>query len=208
MRYLRDLSRFFAPKTDFYALLIAQAHITVKGMEALEIWLGEGAGERCQAVRDLEHRGDEQKSDLQMRLVESFITPFDREDIYDLSVRLDEVLNSAKNVAREVEALNFCPRDEVLSEMAMTLVEGARCLYNAVSRLKNDLVEASLQADLARKSETRFEKVYRRGMRELFESNDTKTILRTVEVYRALDDAARRIDMVAEKLHHIIVKLT
>ena len=108
----------------FFQLLKEQASTTLKGIEALEIWLSAGASERCQVVRDLEHQADEQKLILQKRLVESFVTPVDREDLYDLSVRLDEVINAAKNAAREVEALNFCPRDDYLAEMSRTLKEG------------------------------------------------------------------------------------
>lgn len=202
------VARFFAPRIDFYALLVAQADTTLRGVEGLETWLSTGAAERCQVVRDLEHHGDELKASLQSKLAESFVTPFDREDIYDLSVRLDEVLNSAKNSAREVEALNYCPRDSSLSEMARNLVEGSRCLYNSFRNLNVNLEEASAQAKLARKSENRFEKVYRQAMRELFELNDFKTILRTLEVYRTMVQTASRIDMVAEKLHHVIVKIS
>ncbi|MBN8659951.1 MAG: DUF47 family protein [Candidatus Melainabacteria bacterium] len=197
----------FEPRVDFFALLEAQAATTVKGIEALEVWLSGGAYDRCQQVRDFEHQADEQKLVLQKKLVESFVTPLDREDLYDLSVRLDEVINAAKNAAREVEALNYCPRDETLPEMARTLKEGARCLFNSFANLKNNQEEAAAQAALARKAENRFEKIYRQGMRDLFETNDFKTILRTVEVYRTLVTAAQRIDSVAEKLHHVIVKM-
>lgn len=201
-------ARFRDTDTDFYALLVAQSLTTLKGIEALEEWLTHGASERCQIVRDLEHEADEQKAELQRRLVESFVTPFDREDIYDLSVRLDEVINAAKTTAREVEALNYCPRDDRLAEMARTLVEGSRCLHNAFSQLSTNLTEAAAQAALARKSENRMEKIYRMGMRELFELNDFKTILRTVEVYRTMVNAAQRMDVVAEKLHHVIIKIS
>ncbi|CAN5413725.1 DUF47 family protein [soil metagenome] len=204
----QSVAKFFSPRIDFYALLITQADTTLKGVEGLEAWLSTGAYQRCQVVRDFEHQGDEIKASLQRKLAESFITPFDREDIYDLSVRLDEVLNSAKNSAREVEALNYCPRDSSLAEMARNLVEGSRCLYNSFRNLNVNLVEASAQANLARKSENRFEKVYRQAMRELFELNDFKTILRTLEVYRTMVQTATRIDMVAEKLHHVIVKIS
>lgn len=208
MNFLSNLVKIFEPKVDFYLLLVTQAQTTLKGVEALEQWLSSGAGDRCQIVRDLEHLADEQKLELQRQLAASFVTPFDREDIYDLSVRLDEVINAAKNTAREVEALNYCPQDDTLSEMARTLLEGARCLYNSISQLNGNLAEAAQQAALARKAENRFEKIYRQGMRELFAINDLKTILRTVEVYRTMVNAAHRIDVVAEKLHHIIIKIT
>lgn len=204
---LNWFSRLFQPKVNFYKLLGAQAKTTSEGMEALREWIEKGASDRCQPVRDLEHRADQQKLLLQKQLSNSFITPFDREDIYDLSTQLDEVINAAKTTAREIEALNYCPFDPTLSEMAKILCEGARCLLRAFENLDTNLGEASKQAKLARKAENRFEKVYRIGMRELFEMNDVKTILRTVEVYRAMITAAHRIDVVGEKLDHVIIKL-
>lgn len=201
------LKRMLQPRINFYALLSEQARTTAEGMEALGDWIEKGAIDRCQLVRDLEHRADQQKLLLQKQLANSFITPFDREDIYDLSTQLDEVINAAKSTVREIEALNYCPFDPRLGEMAKILSEGSRCLLRAFENLGNNLDEASQQAKLARKSENRFEKVYRVGMQELFEMNDVKTILRTVEVYRAMVNAAQRIDMVGEKLDHVIIKM-
>jgi len=202
-------SKVFEPQTDFYKILIDQATMTLHGLEALEGWILQGADERCQTVRDFENKADEIKQDLQRRLVESFVTPFDREDIYDLSTRLDEIINSAKATAREIEAFTLSPEDAYMTEMARTLVEGARCLVNSFTTLKErDFFEAEVQASLARKSENRLSKLYRQAMRELFSINDLKRIMRTVEVYRSFVTAAEHIDRVGAKLQHVIIKIS
>lgn len=200
--------RVFEPPIDFYALLAAQAAKTLEGMEALNAWLDDGAEERCQLVRDLEKQADELKLDLERKLVQSFVTPFDREEIYDLSGRLDEVINAAKAVVREIEALEVDPDDSFLRPMAEVLVEGARCLQLAFAALKHNPREASDQAVLARKSENRFGKIYRQAMRQLFTVDDFKKILKTREVYRYMLQGAERIDVVGEKLLHVIVKIS
>ncbi len=202
-------SRLFEPQTDFYKILIDQATVTLNGLEALECWLIEGASERCQTVRDLESKADDIKLELQRKLVESFVTPFDREDIYDLSTRLDEIINAAKATAREIEAFSISPEDAYMNEMARTLVEGARCLVNSFTTLKDkNFPEAEEQARLARKSENRLSKVYRQAMRELFSINDLKKIMRTVEVYRSFVLASEHIDRVGAKLQHVIIKIS
>jgi len=202
-------SKVFEPQTDFYKILIDQATMTLHGLEALECWINDGADERCQTVRDFESKADEIKLDLQKRLADSFVTPFDREDIYDLSTRLDEIINSAKGTAREIEAFTMNPEDAYMTEMARTLVEGARCLVNAFTTLREkNFSEAEVQASLARKSENRLSKVYRQAMRELFSINDLKKIMRTVEVYRSFVVAAEHIDRVGAKLQHVIVKIS
>lgn len=200
--------RIFAPPVDFYELLNKQAAKTLEGMEALQEWISNGAGERGQTVRDLEREADELKLDLERKLVDSFITPLDREDIYDLSARLDEVINAAKATVREMEALEITAAVPYLLEMSQILVEGTRCLALSFAALRNDPGEASQQAFLSRKSENRFTKVYRQAMRQLFTLDDCKEILKVREVYRTMVLAAERIDVVGEKLLHVIVKIS
>jgi uncharacterized protein Yka (UPF0111/DUF47 family) len=201
-------ARLFEPRIDFYALLNRQAATTVAGMSALEEWINKGANERCQLVRDLEKEADDQRLDLERKLVDAFITPFDREDIYDVSAKLDEVINSAKAAVREIEALSLPPTVEVVQEMAQTLVEGTRCLAQSIQHLAGSLSEAAEQATLARKSENRFARIYRLAMHELYNSDDVKTILKTREVYKAMQVGSERIDALGEKLLHVIVKIS
>ncbi|MBI4534411.1 MAG: DUF47 family protein [Candidatus Melainabacteria bacterium] len=202
------LGRILEPSTDFYGMLNRQAAKTLEGLEALDAWIGDGAEERCQTVRDLERQADELKLDLERRLVESFVTPLDREDIYDLSARMDEIINAAKSTVREIEALEISADDLYLREMSQVLVEGTRCVVQSFSWLKGDPKEASNQAFLVRKSENRFTKIYRQAMRQLFMLDDFKKVLRTREVYRSMLACAERIDIVGEKLLHVIVKIS
>ncbi len=188
-------------------MLTEQASITLEGMEALEKWIEEGADGRCQTVRDLEHKADKHKLRLESALVATLITPIDREDIYDLSHRLDEVINCAKRTVREMEALEVRPEGTVLHKMAGTLVEGSRSLLISFTNLASDLSEAANQASLARKADSKLEKIYRRAMQELFQSDDVKDIMRKGEVYRTMIIAGHRIDVVGEKLSHVIVKM-
>jgi len=201
-------NRIFEPRYDFYAMLICHAEKVLAGMEAFEQWIASGAKERCQKVRDLEKEADELKLDIEKKLNEAFVTPFDREDIYDLAVRLDEVINAAKAAVREIEAMEVKVEGPVIKEMVNTLVEGTRCLLHSFRNLVGNVQEAANQATLARKSENRFSRTYRAAMRELFLHDDFKVVMKTREVYRTLIHASERIDGVGEKLLHIIVKIT
>jgi hypothetical protein len=201
-------SRLFEPRINFYQLLCGHAMKVLAGMEALEQWCESGARERCQTVRDLENEADELKLDLEKKLVEAFVTPFDREDIYDLAYSLDEIINAAKAVVREMEALQVHYDGSLMREMVSTLVEGTRCLKRSFETLEDDLQEAANQATLARKSDNRFSRTYRAAMRELFSLDDFKIVLKTREIYRSLLVASERIDAVGEKLLHIIVKIS
>ncbi len=201
--------RIFEPTIDFYALLVNQADKTLEGMGAMQDWLLDGGFHRCQHVRDLEDAADDLKIDLEKKLVDSFVTPFDREDIFELSATLDEVINAAKSIVREVEAFEVLPQQNPeLLDMAELLVHGTKSLRDSIASLRSDLKEAQSQALLARKAENRFAKLYRRSMQELLQQEDVKTILRVKEVYRQMLTASERIDRVGEKLLHVVVKMS
>lgn len=204
----RWFDRFFEPTTDFYELLNHQADKTLEGVEALAAWLLTDGHERCNRVKDLETEADGLKIDLERKLVESFVTPFDREDIFQLSTSLDEVINNSKAIVREMEAFEVptdAPAIRLLSEL---LVDGTTCLRNSIRNLKGDLREAQVQALLARKAENRFVKAYRIAMQDLLQLDNFKTIMRFKEVYKQMIIGSERIDRVGELLLHIIVKLS
>jgi len=169
--------------------------------------LDAGAVGRCETVRVLEKEADQIGIEIEKQLVESFVTPIDREDIYDLSDRLDDVIDGAKMTVREVEALELHEDDSHVKEIAATLVEGARCLVSAIEALRHNLALATEQATLARRAENRVSKLYRNAMRELFALDDLKRIQKTKELYNSFLEVGKRIDQAAIKLLHVIVKV-
>jgi uncharacterized protein len=203
---LTFLSRFHKKPVDFYDLLAQHAEKTLEGMQELEAWIETGEEKHRVRVPEVERQADALRLDLQLKLGATFITPFDREDIFDLSIKLDEVINGAKAIVREMEAMDVQPRNESLEQFAIILLEGTRCLHNAFASLKSNPKDAGNQAFLARKSENRFVKVYRQATNELFAADDLKSILKTYEVYRYMLQTAQRIDSLGEKLIHVIVK--
>jgi uncharacterized protein len=176
-------------------------------VEELQKWLEAGAHDRCETVRTLEKEADQIGLEIEKKLVDSFITPIDREDIYDLSDRLDDVIDAAKTTVREVEALEVHNENHHIKEIATALVEGTRCLASSVDALQHNLTQATEEAMLARRSENRVSKLYRQAMRELFALDDIKKIQKTKEVYNCFLEIGKRIDTAAQKILHVIVKV-
>ena len=87
--------RWFLPETpDVLGLLNTQMDVTIEGMNALVGWArGDDALERT--LRDAEHRADEAKLALRTMLRTAFVTPIDPEDLFEISIGLDGILNSA-----------------------------------------------------------------------------------------------------------------
>lgn len=199
--------KLFKSRTDFYALLNRQANTTLDGMIALKDWIEAGAKDRCQTVRTLEHKADKEKLNLREKITDTLVTPLDREDIYDLSARMDDIINSTKSTVREIEALGFSPEDDTLLNMSLVLVAGTSDLVQSIKYLENDLDQATEYAQKARKKERKLEKLYRKAISELMKEDDFKHILICREIYQTMLNTAQIIESVGENILHLLIKI-
>jgi uncharacterized protein Yka (UPF0111/DUF47 family) len=201
-----DVKRgWFLPQTpDLLGMLRTQAHITIEGMDALVAWTrGSGSGD---ALRQAEHRADDAKRALWRALRLAFTTPLDAEDLFTLSANLDEILNAAKDLVREMEVIELAP-DTATQEMAVLLADGTRHLAEAFSNLggPND-GDATDAADRAIKSQRQVERVYRQAMSALLAEHDLRVVMGWREVYRRLSRIGDVVLMVAERVWYAVVK--
>ena len=199
--------RWFLPEMPpVLEMLHEQFEITRTGMAAFARWASSGGDpDAAQAVRDAEHLADGRKRDLRVALREAFSTPLDREDLYLISERLDNVLNEAKDVVRESEIMAIAP-DVHAAEMAALLSEGVDHLDAAVELLLSDAEDATNEADAATKCQRRLERVYRQAMSELLEEEDMKKLTASRELYRRFIRVGDNLAAVAERVWYAVVK--
>lgn len=197
---------WFLPDTpDVLGLLEQQATVTVEGMDALAAWAGgkKGAGK---VVRAAEHAADERKRALREALSEAFSTPLDPEDLFELSRGLDEVLNDAKNVVREAEAMETKP-DPAMAKMASQLAAGTRQLAEAFRRFAgDDREEATALADRAVKDQRHMQHTYRQAISALIENPDLREVSARRELYRRLARTGDELVLVAERVWYSVLK--
>jgi uncharacterized protein Yka (UPF0111/DUF47 family) len=201
------MKRWFLPSApDLIGLLRDQSEVTVRGVEAFAAWSAgdEGARDR---VRELEHEADDARRRLLTELRNAFSTPFDPEDVYELSERLDTVLNGAKNAVQEAEVMGT-PPDAALAEMAASLCDGVRHLHDAFDHLRGDRDDATACADAAIKCERKVEHRYRIAMSELTQSDDLREIAARRELYRRYARIGESVVRVAHRVWYLVVKET
>jgi uncharacterized protein Yka (UPF0111/DUF47 family) len=195
--------RWFLPESpDVIGMLLAQAAVTVEGMDALAAWAhgNEVAAER---LRDCEHLADDRKRALRSALTEAFTTPLQPEDVFELSRGLDAVLNSAKNAVREAEVMRASP-DPAIAEMAEILAEGTHYLAEAFQLLGKPA--ATEPATRAAKTQSSIEKVYREAMSALIEVEDLREVSAKRELYRRLSRTSDGLRDVAERVWYSTLK--
>jgi len=154
---------FLSSEPDLLGLLDAQAKVTVEGMQAFGAWSAGGSSDDAQRIRDCEHAGDDARRALAHALRTALVTPLEPEDLYTMSERLDVVVNGAKNVVRDADALGWQP-DEAAAAMAELLLEGTEHLAAAIACIKSDPEQASQRADAATKTARDVERGYRDAM--------------------------------------------
>ena len=197
--------RWFLPDNPpLLDMLERQAATTMAGMDALVAWAG-GDAEAGAAVRQHEHEADDQKRELWRSLRDAFSPPLDAEDLFTLSAELDEVLNSAKDLVREMEVMNLEPNDPTRTMVGL-VAEAVQHLADAFSHLGSGPQDATESADAAIKSGRRIEHAYRAAMSELLQHDDVGIVFTWREVYRRLSRIGDLVHGVAERIWYSVMK--
>jgi hypothetical protein len=139
----------------------------------------------------------------------TFVTPLDREDIFALSLTVDDILDYADTTVEEMVLLDIEPNSFIV-RMVSLLNDAAREIHLGVIRLADHPNVANDHAVRAKALENRVETVYREAIADLFKMpRDVDHIvymLKLREVYRHLSNAADRGDAAANVIGDIVVK--
>lgn len=196
-------------KNRFLELLIQQAEYTVEGMETLGQYMRQPDESLVERVSLLEKEADEARRILIDELNHTFVTPFDREDIFALSLTIDDILDYANTTLDEMEMLKVKP-NQYIERMVSLLTDAAMEINRGVLRLEDHPNVANDHAVRAKALENRVEHVYREALADLFNTpkdlDGVMTILKLREIYRHLSNAADRGDQAANVIGDIVVK--
>jgi len=206
---IRDL---FKPREDkFMRLLVEQAAKTVEGMELLEEFMESTDREVAKRLVQVEKEADEVRRILIDELNRSFITPIDREDIFALSLTIDDIIDYGNSTVDEMVMLEV-ESNSYLRRMVSLVREAAYEIYMGVLRLQDHPNVANDHAVRAKALENRVEHVYREALAELFHGptdiDHVMDMLKLREIYRHLSNAADRGDQAANVIGDIVVKMT
>lgn len=193
----------------FLELLVKQAEFTVEGMQALLEYVKEPSEEVAQRVTQIEKEADEVRRILIDELNRTFVTPIDREDIFALSLTIDDVLDYAESTVEEMYLLDVKP-NAYIERMVSLLTDAAREICMGVTRLEDHPNVATDHSVRAKALENRMETVYREAIANLFQVprdiDHVVEMLKLREIYRHLSNAADRGDAAANVIGDIVVK--
>lgn len=198
------------PREDEYFVLFTQ--ITEKIQEASNILVEmlqskDGNLETfTKRIKDTEHACDELTHKITTKLNKSFITPFDREDIYTLSVALDDVCDYIDAGARAIVMYDIRDITEHAVNLAKVIQKLAGAINSAIAILKKPTDMNQHFVEIHR-LENEADEIYFRAIGELFKSStDPLSVIRYKELYEILENATDRCESVANIIESIILK--
>ena len=200
--------KFRPVDSSFYDLFSEAAGHLVVGAQLLSEMLADGASraEIAQRMREAEHAADETTHSIVRRVNSTFVTPFDREDIYSLASALDDVMDmmdEAVDLVLLYEVTSLPPETtqqvEVLQRCA-ELTAAAMPSLESMSALDEYWIEIN-------RLENTGDKSYRRILANLFSGDyEALEVLKLKDVVESLEGAIDAFEKVANIVEQIAVK--
>ena len=161
---------------------------------------------RVEQMQAIEHRGDKATHAIMTKLNQSFITPFDREDIHHLASALDDVLDFMNTAATRLVMYKIVQPTAAAAELAGILVLQTEELARGVSLLEKN-GKVMQHCDEINRLEDEADQVSRKAIGELFENEkDPIQLIKMKELYELLETATDKAEDAANVLEAIVLK--
>ena len=201
------------PKEDkFYKLFLEAAQNVNEGAVILRGSLDSLSDKErnVQAIEDLEHKGDKLVTVVVRELNEAFITPIDREDIYSLIKKLDDVLDLINSTMHRFLMYNINEITEEAKLLADMIVECTKHILELMKGLnsvgnKPKYIEEKILS--IHKIESEADALFRKTVSELFK-NETNAIeiIKWKEIYQILENTIDNCEKIANTVEGVVIK--
>jgi predicted phosphate transport protein (TIGR00153 family) len=204
--------RWFLPKDSGFLDLFSQASANiVQGVTMFKEIVTDPTDVRAKVERlkGYEHEGDRLTHVTLEKLNRSFVTPFDREDIYALITRLDDILDATDAAGNRIMLYRIVEIPEHLVAITDLLLASSREVQKAVLALhdRRKHAEARVSCVEINRLENEADSVHRRALGELFgNATDPLHLIKMKDVYQFIEEATDRCEDVANAVESIIIK--
>lgn len=202
--------RLTPQETSFFDLFSTSASHLVTGARLLAELLGaddaDARKEVADRLRDAEHDADEATHEIMRRLNSTFVTPFDRQDIYALASGLDDCMDYMEAAGDLVVLYDIDHLPAGTADQVLVLQRQADLTAEAMPRLRSMKDLADYWVEINR-LENQADRTYRRLLAELFAgATDAIELMKVKEVVDQLEAAADAFEKVAHTVETIAVK--
>jgi len=202
------LQRFMPREEGFFDLFAKQADNVVVGAKALQQMLSHytGVPEQAQSVKAIEHEGDEITHGILTKLNQTFITPFDREDIHELCSQIDDVIDLIDAAASRFVLYRVDKVREGTLDLVKVLVSATVEVTAAVHALSSP--ENALKHCIEiNRYENESDRICRTLIAKLFdEETNPVQIIKWKEIFEVIETAVDKCEDVANVIEGVILK--
>jgi len=200
--------RFIPRETKFFELFENIASNVTEGARVLHQILQtfENVEAGVQRIKEIEHRGDDMTHAVMTKLNQTFITPFDREDIHRLASSLDDVLDFVNAAGQRLVLYKIRRAPSPAAELAGLIVRQSEELTKAVSLLEKNkhVLEHCVEIN---RLEDEADSVCREAIANLFENEkDPIELIKMKELFEVLEMATDKAEDAANVLEAVVLK--
>ncbi|MDR1799595.1 MAG: DUF47 family protein [Bifidobacteriaceae bacterium] len=193
----------------FFDLLATQAQHLVHGAETLKQMVDADLDERVDLaaqIREIEHNADNATHAIIHKLNSTFVTPFDRDDIYALASALDDCMDFMDEAADLIVLYRINKIPKKISKQMTILTRAAALTAEAMPNLQSLQGLSDYWVEINR-LENQADRAYRALLADLFEAEpDPIHVMKLKELIEALEQAADAFEKVANTVETIALK--
>ena len=157
-------------------------------------------------VKELEHEGDRITHELVDLVNRTFVTPFDRDDMYRLASVLDDICDYVDEAAEKIVSYGVRDVRDGAREQARVIQRSAAKLSEAIGRLEG-FQDSRRQLTELRELEDEGDRIARASISELFAAGgDAIALIRWKDIHEQLEEAVDACENAADVLEAILVK--
>jgi len=202
------------PREDrFFDLFARHSRTTVGAADALNALLsGKDIEKHCQRIVQLENEADEITREVLLAIRRSFITPFDRGDIKDLIMSMDDAIDMMHKTVKTIRLFEQVTFDPGMQEMGGAIVQAAKLVADAVPLLNRISPNAQRLGSLTEevvKVEGRSDELHDQGLKDLFRRHGATNPMAYIigsEIYGELEKVVDRFEDVANEINGIVIE--
>lgn len=195
--------------TSFFDLLAASAEHLVTGANLLAELLGADRPARkalAKQIAEVEHLADDATHSIMRRLTQTFVTPFDRDDIYALASALDDCMDYMDEAADLIVLYKLDELPRRVSDQVQVLQRCAELTAEAMPKLRTMDVLSEYWVEINR-LENQADKSHRKLLAQMFDDiSDPILLMKLKEVVEKLEDAADAFEKVANTVETIALQ--
>jgi predicted phosphate transport protein (TIGR00153 family) len=204
--------RWFLPhEEDFFGFFERHAALTVEGAREMRRLIsgGQDVPALTARIRELEHETDVITHRCVEALHKTFITPLDRDAIYQLISHMDDIMDYIESAAMSVKLYELSEMTPPARALADVLVRATEAVAVAVAGLSNlkrpdDIIRACIEVN---RLENEGDEILRGALADLFRgATDPLHVLKWKEVYEALENATDRCEDVANVIEGVVLE--